>query len=285
MSFNDGQLEEIGLTALLAASAVHDRLGADGLEEVGENEWHTALKCDVDCERAVIDIFRRNNVPIVIISEEHGRTEIGENPKYVAVLDGLDGTGVYKVERGIGRYATMLAIFDGTNPKHDDYIFSGMMVHAEHTLMHVTRGDKTVMRQVDDEPSYVQCLSDERIDSNSLIYLDLFWEKVRTVFEEKLAGHNIQDMLCLGMHLFDVAQGKAVAAGGITAKDNLEMAIAYGLIKGAGGDIITLDGQSIGPKKYLEFKEQKDIPYLGVCTKALGQDLIRTITSASSTNR
>ena len=102
------------ITGLERAFVVHETLGQGGEETVEKNQFgDTALKADIECERAIIDYFREIGLSIRIISEEHGVTNLGEHPEYLGILDGLDGSSVYKRERGVGRYGTMFAVLKG----------------------------------------------------------------------------------------------------------------------------------------------------------------------------
>jgi len=99
------RFEQITLDGLRRALSVHDNLGESGEELVQKNQFgETALRVDIECEKAILDFLREARVPIRIISEEHGQVDITENPLYLGILDGLDGSNVYKKERGRTRY-------------------------------------------------------------------------------------------------------------------------------------------------------------------------------------
>ncbi|MBX4210746.1 hypothetical protein KW783_02115, partial [Candidatus Parcubacteria bacterium] len=74
-----------------------------------------------------MDFLREQNIPIRVIAEEHGVVDITANPRYLGILDGLDGSSVYKKARGTGRYGTMFGIFDTTDPTYQYYVASGIM--------------------------------------------------------------------------------------------------------------------------------------------------------------
>ena len=95
MGMNIKLLEKTALTSLEKAYQIHQELGVTGEELVQKNQFgETALKVDIEIEKAIIEVLRKAGIPIRIISEEHGITEIGNNPIYLGVLDGLDGSSV-----------------------------------------------------------------------------------------------------------------------------------------------------------------------------------------------
>jgi myo-inositol-1(or 4)-monophosphatase len=75
------------------------KMGADG---------EPTVKVDAVAERVAFDVLERTGVPMVVLSEEAGLVELGENPKYICVLDPVDGT--LNAVRGIPFYSTSIAI-------------------------------------------------------------------------------------------------------------------------------------------------------------------------------
>src|SRR3989344_1695102 len=127
--------EQIALDSLHRALSVHDNLGETGEELVQKNQFgETTLRVDIECEKAILNFLREVKIPIRVISEEHGQVDITENPRYLGILDGLDGSNVYKKGRGRDRYGTMFGIFSSTNPSYEDYLASGIMEHSTKRL-------------------------------------------------------------------------------------------------------------------------------------------------------
>ena len=74
--------EQIIFLALRRAYEVHENLGSRGEELIQKNQFgETALRIDIEAEEAVINVLKENNIPIRIISEEHGQIDIMPNPK------------------------------------------------------------------------------------------------------------------------------------------------------------------------------------------------------------
>ncbi len=103
-------------------------LGEKGKEESGDvNELgDVTFRADMVAGKAVFDSLRRKNLNIRIVSEEsRKRVKIGNANQFLGVIDEIDGSRPYK--KGIGRYATMFAIFDGLSPFYNDYLVSGIL--------------------------------------------------------------------------------------------------------------------------------------------------------------
>ena len=79
------------------------------------------------------------------------------------------------------------------------------------------------------------------------------------------------------VNFFDMAIGTTDLDLECTRKGNLEFAVGYPLIKEAGGFMVTLDGKSIGPKKFLEFGQNEHVPIITASTIQLVRDAINYI--------
>ncbi len=272
-----GQLEKISITALNRAYKIHQELGAKGEELVEKNQFgDTALRVDIEAEKAVINTLKEAEVPIRIISEEHGITNIGGNPIYLGILDGLDGSDVYKKERGKGRYGTMLGIFSNLDPEYNDYIFSGVMEHSKNKLFYATKGNGSFVIE-NDKKTPIKCSNCKTLDKRTRIYIDEYWDINKKTFSEKLKGFNTTYLGSSAVYYVDLASGKTDLVLECTRKGNLEIAVAYGLEIESGGVVVTSDGLSLGQKKYLEFGQDRYIPVISASTKQMAKELIKHI--------
>lgn len=75
------------------------KMGADGTPTV---------RLDDVAEKAALEVLRRADVPMVVLSEEAGLVSIGDEPEYICILDPLDGT--YNAVHGIPFYSISIAI-------------------------------------------------------------------------------------------------------------------------------------------------------------------------------
>jgi fructose-1,6-bisphosphatase/inositol monophosphatase family enzyme len=280
---NTDKLAELGIKALENAYKIHEELRDKGLESIRKNpHGETALLMDIEAEKAVINTFRKAKAPLRIISEEHGQIDLSDNPQFLAVLDGLDGTSTYKTARGKGRYATMLGIFSNLNPTYGDYIFSGVIELASKKLYYAIK-NKGAFLVVNQKKSLIKCSNKKDLDGSTKIYADFDLDKSKNItfihdtYVSKLKGYNLAHLQASSAHYVDLAQGNSDLVLECTRKGNLEIAAAFGLVNEAGGTIVTIDGKSISKKKYLVLGQDKYIPIISASTVELAQALIHKI--------
>jgi len=266
------QIQNILLRALNCAHAKYLELGTAGLEEVQKNQFgETALRMDIEAEAAVINSFRADNFPVRVISEEHGTVDIG-TPQYLAVLDGIDGTALYRKDYEHGKYGTMLAIFSNTNPTYLDYICTGISQHAATRTLVATKDlGVTVWEAAEHHPVHVAAHSD--LSKSTKIYIDEYWETNRNTFSIPLSGYNTNYYQCSAMYYADIAEGIADFALECTRKGNLEIAVSYGLVREAGGVTMDLAGTDIGPNNYLEFGQTEHVPIITATSAQLAEQM------------
>ena len=137
-------LEKVAISGLYRSYHVHEELGIYGTKMVKKNQFGDfAVIADIMAEEAVIDKLRIAQVPIQIISEEHGVVELGEHPQFLGVLDGIDGTSVYTSQRGKGKYGTMLVFSQAFNTCSRDFLFPRV------TLIHLSRSFSLLVRMAE----------------------------------------------------------------------------------------------------------------------------------------
>lgn len=280
------RIKKIGIEALQNAFRRHNALRKKGLDPVHKNQFgDTALTGDIACEKAVLDVLEKDNLPIVVHSEEHGIKSVGNKPEYLGVLDGIDGSTVYKNEFGEGRYATMFGIFSGINPKYNDYLFSGIMEHATGRLFYAVKGKGAfVLENGHTKP--IHCKGTKQLDPEKVkIFADSDFDKIFQLdLIEAVAKHlpefDITTLHATAAHHSSLVNGEVDAVIEYTRKGNLEIATSFGLITEAGGAMVTLDGASLSDKKYLEFGQGRDvhIPIISAATDSLALNLINRVT-------
>ncbi len=275
------EIEKIAIDALKNSKKKVDELGNSGLNKVINNQFdEMSLVGDIEAEKVVIQTLRDAQMPIRIISEEHGTIDITDNPIYLGILDGIDGTNSYKKNIKDGRYGTMFGIFSNIDPVYDDYLFGGVMEHTTNKLYYASKqngcrileGNKIIGIKYPNKTEFNQEIK---------IYIDEPFDILEETFRSRLKGYNIQTHEASCVQFVDLVSGITDLTLQCTRKHNLEIAIAYGMLKETDCSIVTLDGQSIGPKKYLEFGQEKDehIPIIAASTYELAQKLIEYIKS------
>lgn len=268
-----GDLTNISIRALENSFKIHEKLGVNGKEKITKNRFgEKTLRIDVGAEKAVINTFKRAKIPIRIISEEHGVVDIVEDPIYLGVLDGLDGTKEYKKARNKGRYGTMFGLFSNLNPKYEDYLFGGFMEHSTNKLFYVSKGKGSFVKE-NNLVRRICCNQNKKLNKDIRIYLDFEFDQNRNItllqdtFVRSLKNHIFLHENSMGVHLIDVACGEADLALHSTRKGNLEIATAYGIIKESGGVVVTVNGKNLGKKNYLKFGQEKFVPVISASSK------------------
>jgi fructose-1,6-bisphosphatase/inositol monophosphatase family enzyme len=271
--FSIRHLRSIAVRALHSAFDRHVELAERGLEEIRKNQFgDTALRMDIEAEEAVLESLTKDRIPVRVISEEHGIVDIG-TPEYLAVLDGIDGTALYRKEPNQGKYGTMLGLYEGTDPLYADYLISGIMQHATRKLLLGVRG-LGAFAISDNNERLIHTSRHSRFDTAAKVYVDEYFEMNRKYYSEPLSGYNTEYREASSLYYAEVAEGSAAFALECTRKGNLEIAAAYGLIREAGGVTVDCDGSEIGNQKYLEFGQKTNLPIVTAATKGLADDLI-----------
>lgn len=271
------ELEKLLKEALYETYLLHGELGDEGHEEIGKNEFgETVLRFDAEAGEKILDKLRVYNLHIIVHSEEHGVVEIGDYPLYLGVLDGLDGSKAYK--ECSGRYATMFAIFSGTNPTYDDYLVSGVMEHSTGRLFYAVKGRGTYIIE-DKKVSRIHCSNCYELNEDTRICADREFDEsrgtniIRDAFLTKLKEYDIDGQISSAVHYADLVSGQVDLVLECTRKHNLEIAVAYGLVREAGGAMVTPDLNSLGCRRYLEFGQDEYIPIISGSTEKLVQDV------------
>jgi fructose-1,6-bisphosphatase/inositol monophosphatase family enzyme len=271
------KIKKIAISSLKKAHIRHDDLGATGLEPISKNQFgDMTLLGDWEMEETVIKELKDEGFPARIKTEEHGIIDLVENPLYLVLADGIDGTGLYKKGRGKERYGTMIGIFSSLDPTYDDYIFSGIMQHATNKLFFATKGGGSFVSEGKKERP-LSCSKKTELDKETRIYIDEAYEINKEVFSKKLQGFNVINTGSMARAYADLVSGDAGLSLFCAArKEDLEMMTAYGLLKEAGGVMITLDGNDLAGKKYLELSQVKYyVPIVAAANRELAENLLK----------
>lgn len=274
--------DRLVLEGLTQCFVSHQSLGARGKEKIMSPLGKTALLADIEAEEVIIDKLRENNIPIKVVSEEHGVVDLGGVPKFLGTLDGIDGTAGY--EGGQGRYGTMFAVSEGADPRYDDYLVSAVLEYPSGQVFMASKGQGAFVIK-DDQRSPIHTSGSTKLDmENSRLYIDAGFTGATQPFENALDDFSQRYMGYVGdppswgpdsIFLADLAKGESDIVLLFTGKDNLEIASAFGLVKEAGGDMVDYQEEvSIGEKKYLEFERTQHRPVVAAATRELALQFI-----------
>lgn len=284
---------------LLNAYNVHESLGEDGVSAVEQNQFgETALVADVQAERALIDALQALQIHVSIRSEEHGNLELHpeiSGQHFLAVMDGLDGSSLYKKERGVGRYGTMFAIFGNSSPTYQDYLAAGIMEHSTKRLILAVSGKGLSVTNVETgvvthghtntSPVLAQYDNNIFVDDATVKPGDSLFEYFsgnRRVFGEPLRAHGYHTARTgsSAAYYAALATGEAQLVGEATRKGNLEFASAYALVKEAGGVMLALTKsgqQDLGQQLFTEFGQTSHIPILSAANQAVADQALKIL--------
>ncbi len=280
------QLEEILIKSLTNVLKKYQELGTRGIENRQNTFGKFCLEADWEGEEIVIETFKEHQVPITIVSEEHGVVELGN--EFLGVLDGLDGSNAYKdLVKGVvseARFGAMVGIFRGIEPRYGDYITSGIMEHSTQRLFVASKGKGCYLftngnRKQLDQPQKVTVM-----DMKTKIRLTdsrgyEWWPVIDNTFIKKLQGCDVGYYRSFVASFIDLITGRSHLLTECTRKRNLETAAGYPMLKELGGTIVTLDGHDIGTKQYREFgyNENEYIPFVATLTPELAGSFLRYI--------
>lgn len=272
--------EELIIQSLKEAYQLYKELLFDGVKLSGTiNQYgDSSLIMDVYIEKLIINYFTQLNIPLRIISEEHGVTNLGLNPTHILFMDGLDGSSVYKNDPENGRFGTMLALYNGLDPYYSDYISAGIIEYSTNTIYVCTKNKGTYLIK-NNKRLGIKCTSDNEIKESSIIYIDKAYEINNRVFSEPLSKYNTIYLKASAPYYIDFIEGKCIFVLECTRKGNLEIASAYPLVREAGGYMIDLNGNEIGLTKHflLSSTEYMYTPIITTSSLDMNKKLISLI--------
>ena len=260
-------LKQFGIEVLQDTHATFLRLVNDGLarQDVGQNQFgEMAMQIDVQSEEVVIRYLRaysaKTKQGIRVVSEEHGEFVIGDKPELTAFLDGFDGSSAFRDSKGKARGGTMFALYEGSNPRFQDYLLGGIADHILGKLVVAVKGDGTLLI-VGGRTSGARVSSTETLDDATRIDIDegvqnyptfpahaqgYFYDPIKKTFKTRYVGSS-------AVYFFDLASGKTDVVLEYGRKNNLEHVVAYPLTVESGGVMEFVAGGDLGPTHYSDY--------------------------------
>lgn len=305
---------QIGLTALEAAYKRQVALSNEGTigEKVRKGSGgDTSLRGDIQSEEEVIRVLKENNFQALIYAEEHSAWEpmkIGkENPEYLVVIDGFDGSSVL-AKSPKARGGTMLAIANNLNPRYSDFIFGGITDFSTNRIIYGMKMKGSFLRTYEGDLQnikQIEKLKERDFNSDTKIYLDdpKYWGEIqegitsgldeiarvtREHFTTKLENYfrgnskNISGLNSSGAMCLDLILGDVDAIGGVSAKGVFEQPAEYPILNSLGGTIVDYSGKDIGSNYWLEDRAEHKInpvPSLRASSPQLAREILEYLHS------
>jgi fructose-1,6-bisphosphatase/inositol monophosphatase family enzyme len=295
------QIVNAGIEALKNAYLVQKKLSDAGtINEFSHkgNGTDKALKGDWESEEAVIKTFEQFRFPIRIISEEHGQIDIVENPLYIAVLDGFDGSSALKANPR-ARGGTMLSIAANLNPTYTDFIFGGLTEFCQDQILYAVQGNGAfLIKDIKKESEIVEKVkinqrelfgrqSPIHLDDPSLYEhakgitsgLDEIGKCVNDAFTKPLQRENFTNLSALNSSsamCFDLVIGNVDAVCGVIAKGVFEPSTEYVLLREVSGSAygkVNETWEEIGDRRWSEYGRPLS-PLIRVANPKIGKGLI-----------
>jgi fructose-1,6-bisphosphatase/inositol monophosphatase family enzyme len=283
---------QIGVLALSRVYEQHIALGDKGRDIIPKADYpalgitnhhdSNVLVADFQAERTILNTVNEFMTNVQSRGEETGDRGFDQpNVEDTAIMDGLDGSIVYT--ESLGSYGTMLDFMDGDDPTYNDYSFCGIVDLTRGKIYFAAKGlgayklnlkDGEITQINSDQKSThleegTQLLADLKFDEvyGKTVITDLIKDKFKML---KKAPRTSGSSAANFMDLADEHRGKGwriwrekpVGSIDCQRKMNLENAVAYGLMREAGGVMVTVDdnGQvvDLGAQKYLTFAQEKN---------------------------
>ncbi|MAH49335.1 hypothetical protein CMI37_26145 [Candidatus Pacearchaeota archaeon] len=303
MNEQEIEIDDRGFKAIMWAYNSQRLLVSDSPYKSGEiNDFvdngvggDRSLRGDWESEEAVIGCFKKYGFPARVVAEEHGEVDIVPNPKYLAVLDGFDGSSALKLDPQ-ARGGTMLAIADNLEPRYSDFVFGGLTEFTTKRVLWACRGrGYAFLREnpykTKDNVRKIGPIEREPLGQKTKIYLDdpdlyehasgvtsgldeignvvreNFTMPLQTMGHKNLRALNSSAAMCL-----DLVLGKVDAVGGVIAKGVFEPPAEYVLLDSVGGCLVGQNGQIVRHEKWREFGRPLS-PLMRVANPQLAQQL------------
>jgi len=264
---------------LIEVHSTLEDLGDARFERSRQNQFgETALRADIESEEIIIRNLRVNGAPFRVVSEEHGTLDLADKPKFLVVIDGLDGSTKFEETKGSSRAGTMMAMFDKINPRYNDYVYCGIVEHSSSRLLYAAHDQGSRLLDLKSgDLTQVSCSQTTALDENTRMYLDFPYPGTDRLFAGLLTRFNPMPADSTAAAYLDVAIEVADLNLESTRKGNLEVATAFGIINESGGVMVDKKGNSLGTKRYFEFGQHYQLAVITASTPELARKVVNQL--------
>ncbi len=189
-----------------------------------------------------------------------GGFEVGDNPVLTAFIDGLDGSSAFRDSKGTARCGTMFALYEGINPKFENYLLGGIADHKLDQIVLAVKGEGVLLKS-GGQIARIGSSGRQSLDNATRIYIDegvknypdfpaheqgYFYDQIKDSFPTRYLGSS-------AVYFFDLATGQADLVLEYGRKNNLEHMAGYPLVVESGGVMELLSGEDLGPINYNDY--------------------------------
>jgi myo-inositol-1(or 4)-monophosphatase len=263
-------LKELCLEALSVAHDTIVTLGEAGSERATEREdTDITTSADLLVSERLIEHFRRNEVPAVILSEESGRVPLVKKPKYAIALDEIDGTNNYFRGKELLPYCTAVTFFDSAQPTYHDALIACVIEHGSSYIWHAVKHRGCYLNK-----QRVVTSGKNIADRETLVIIDHYASGSGI---GKLTGIHtkcwVKDFGSAALHLAGVSSGLFDAYVSSSQKAH-ELGAGCLLIGEAGGHIADKSGKQLDERPF-DFDSTYDI--VAASSKKLYDSIVKDI--------
>src|SRR3989344_7747906 len=199
------------------------------------------IEMDKTMERVFKEYIQKNNLPVVMYSEDSVAViNMHANPEFTFVVDALDGSTNYRIGQRLRPFGSFFAFFDSLTPQLKNVVVAGAVEYKHNLGFLYTEG-----RTIDKDNNEIHLKADWQLKPVSpTIDLEIYQEGYH-IFAPLDRNFRILNQGALVYSLVCVLSNASALMGGIAVKSE-EIGAIYGLITGAGGVVVDLQGNDIG---------------------------------------
>ncbi len=264
--------------------------GGESLKVLSGHQRDITTKADIDAGRAILRTIKKYSVPLVVYSEESGKTKLGAEPEQSVVYDDIDGTLNFRDGFGMLPHGSILGVFERPIPRFKDCLASGFLEFNSGNLFYAERGEGTHLMEgwTKGNKKEKQIKTSGRTTmegKNPLIIVpDLYMlGNLGQYFVKYSSRAWLKDFGSSATHLVLVASRSIdifIIADNChipeKRKTGEELGPGYLLVKEAGGAILDWNGNDIGDEE-IGIDKNRTFHAVIASTEKLGQEFIKEI--------